>query len=51
MTNSVARAIKRERKDVALDAKLTEWRQEFPIVIHEDRLAKLRSWQELQEQS
>ena len=39
--------IRRIRKDEALDALLSEWREEFPVVINEKALSDLPSWNEL----
>lgn len=43
----VAERIRRQRKDAALNELLDEWRQEFPVVVNEKNLAKVRSWEEL----
>jgi parvulin-like peptidyl-prolyl isomerase len=43
----VSNRIKRNRQDQALQAKLAEWSEEFTVIINEDALAAMPSWDEL----
>jgi len=45
VTEIVASRIRSVRMDTTLRGLLTEWAEEFPVVIHEDVLAKMPSWQ------
>ena len=40
--------IREHRENEAFQRLLSEWRQEFPVVVYEDRMADLPTWQELQ---
>jgi parvulin-like peptidyl-prolyl isomerase len=46
-TEQIGRVIRAQRQDESLKKLLAEWRGEFDVVIHQDRLAKLRSWEDL----
>ncbi len=46
-TEQIGQIIRARRQDESLKKLLAEWRGEFDVVIHKDRLAKLRSWEDL----
>jgi len=45
--DELGQRIKLRRQDEALRELLTEWAGEFGVVVYEDRLAPLRSWEEI----
>ncbi len=49
VTEDIGNAIRQQRKEEAFQNLLAEWRSDLDIVVHEDRLEGLRSWQELKE--
>jgi parvulin-like peptidyl-prolyl isomerase len=49
VTEDIGNAIRQQRKEEAFQKLLAEWRSDLDIVVHEDRLEGLRSWQELKE--
>ncbi len=46
--DDLADRIRSRRKEAKLNQLLSEWREQYPVVVHEDKLGKLKSWQELQ---
>jgi parvulin-like peptidyl-prolyl isomerase len=47
VTEQIGQVIRAQRQDQSLKQLLAEWRGDFSVVIHKDRLAKLRSWEDL----
>jgi len=45
--NEVSKRIKRKRQDQALKTKLAAWSEEFTVIINEDALAAMPSWDDL----
>ena len=47
VTEALAKRIRGAREEAAFKLALEGWKKELPIVVHEDRLNKTRSWKEL----
>jgi len=51
LINLMADRIRAARREAALEAQLAEWREQYGVVVHEERLAQMPSWEEAVDQA